>query len=155
MNANVRPTTDDLQRGLVLNNPNYVPPSHELLQYIGIPAPKFMPVTFFGLAIIQRFEESLFKNIRQDEKTQGKWRGIFNSVKGRCLHGATSSQLPGGESPEEQTIMKHIKEYVQRHKNPAFEGFEKAPRTIDDLPWHCPQCCPRCILERWRMRNGL
>ena len=115
--------------GVIPSNPNYVPPAHQLPQYFGKPAPKFMPVTFEGLAVIQRFEQSMFQNLKQDEETQGKWRGIFNSVKGRCLHGATSSQLPGGESPEEQTIMKHVKEFVQRYKNPAFEGFNKAPRT--------------------------
>lgn len=104
-------------------DPNYVPPAHMLHHHFGRPAPKFMPVTFEGLAVIHRFEQSMFQNLKQDTETQAKWRAIFHSAKQQALHGAKASLLPGGESDEEATILKHIRNFVERYKNPAFAGF--------------------------------
>lgn len=93
-------------------------------------APKWCPVTFEGLAVINRFESSMMSQLSQETSFQDKWRKIFASAKDRCLHGHPSSKLEGGETNEERTILKHISDFVQRYKNPAFEGF----RTRTDSP---------------------
>ncbi|KAK5101998.1 hypothetical protein LTS08_004458 [Lithohypha guttulata] len=111
---------------------NYIPPVHLLPQHFGQPAPRFMPVTFEGLAVIHRFEQSMFQNLRQDTETQTKWRAIFGSAKAQALHGAPGSQLPGGETQEEATILRHIRDFVDRYRNPAFQGFNIA-RTASPM----------------------
>ncbi|KAK5092527.1 hypothetical protein LTR70_001893 [Exophiala xenobiotica] len=109
------------------NNPNYIPPVSMLPHYFGRQAPKFIPVTFEGLAVINRFQQSMMTNVGKDEATQNMWIAIFDSAKKRCLHGATASSLEGGETNDERTIIGHIKTFVGRYQNPAFEGF--AART--------------------------
>jgi len=109
------------------NNPNYIPPVNMLPHYFGRQAPKFIPVTFEGLAVINRFQQSMMSNVGKDEATQNMWTAIFDSAKKRCLHGATASSLEGGENDDERTIIGHIKTFVGRYQNPAFEGF--AART--------------------------
>jgi len=93
-------------------------------------APKWCPVTFEGLAVINRFEASMMSQLSQEASFQEKWRKIFASAKDRCLHGHPGSKLEGGETNEERTIMKHISDFVQRYKNPVFESF----RTRTDSP---------------------
>ncbi|KAK5942779.1 hypothetical protein PMZ80_005345 [Knufia obscura] len=107
-------------------NPNYVPPDFMLHHYFGRQAPKFIPVTFEGLAVINRFQHSMMDALPKDVPTQNKWGAIFDSAKKRCLHGAESSALEGGESNEERTIIEHVRTFVDRYKNPAFEGFDAA-----------------------------
>lgn len=122
-------------------DPNYVPPVHMLHHHFGRPAPVFMPVTFEGLAVIHRFEQSMFQNLKQDTETQAKWRAIFHSAKQQALHGAKASLLPGGESDEEATILKHIRNFVERYKNPAFAGFgirTASPATSTPAPAPTP-----------------
>lgn len=88
-------------------------------------APKWCPVTFEGLAVINRFEASMMSQLSQEASFQEKWRRIFASAKDRCLHGHVGSKLEGGETNEERTIMKHISDFVQRYKNPVFEDFRR------------------------------
>lgn len=88
-------------------------------------APKWCPVTFEGLAVINRFESSMMSQLSQEASFQDKWRKIFASAKDRCLHGHIGSKLEGGENNEERTIMKHISDFVQRYKNPVFEDFRQ------------------------------
>jgi len=107
-------------------NPNYVPPDSMLPHYFGRQAPRFIPVTFEGLAVINRFQHSMMDALPKDAPTQNKWSAIFDSAKKRCLHGAQTSSLEGGESNEERTIIEHIRTFVGRYQNPAFEGFSAA-----------------------------
>lgn len=116
-----------------MQNPSHLPPPQMLPQFFGKPAPRFIPVTFEGLAVISQFEQSMFKNLKQDDQTQSRWRAIFASAKARCLHGRTESTFPGGETSEEATIVKYIADFVTRYKNPAFTGFHSVSTASPDV----------------------
>lgn len=63
-----------------------------------------------------------------------RWRGIFSSVKRRLLHGAPHSLMPEGDTREEDTIMSHVRTFINRFKNPAFVGFSNDPGSSNASP---------------------
>lgn len=87
-------------------------------------ASRNMPCTLDGLITIKTFENAMLKTVHPSGLE--KWQKIFASARNRLLHGHLESLVPGGEGEEEATIMKHIREFIERFKNPNFVGFSAA-----------------------------
>lgn len=85
-------------------------------------ASRNMPCTTDGLLAIRRFETAMYDQVGDPSKIED-WQKVFASVKRRLLHGAPHSLLPGGENKEELTIMAHVRNFIERFKNPNFVGF--------------------------------
>ena len=84
-------------------------------------ASRNMPCTLDGLISIKNFENSMLKTVHPSGLE--RWRRIFASARNRLLHGLTTSIMPEGDSEEEAEIMKHLRGFVQRFRNPNFVGF--------------------------------
>lgn len=101
---------------------------------IETPTPAHMIVTFLGVRIIDRFENTMMAQLRQrfatDEEKLNKWSAVFRSARARCLNGAPASSLPEGETEDERTIMTHINNFVKMYKNPAFLGFHAGSQPV-------------------------
>ncbi|KAI1620365.1 hypothetical protein EDD37DRAFT_176656 [Exophiala viscosa] len=85
-------------------------------------ASRNMPCTTDGLLAIRRFETAMYEQVGNSSKIE-EWQQVFASVKRRLLHGAPHSLQPGGENREELTIMAHVRNFIERFKNPNFVGF--------------------------------
>ncbi|KAK4938675.1 hypothetical protein LTR10_020943 [Elasticomyces elasticus] len=85
-------------------------------------ASRNMPCTTDGLLAIRRFETAMYEQVGNSSKIE-EWQQVFASVKRRLLHGAPHSLLPDGENREELTIMAHVRNFIDRFKNPNFVGF--------------------------------
>lgn len=107
-------------------------------QAIEPPTPAHMIVTFLGVRIIDRFENTMMGQLRQrftnDEEKLNKWSAVFRSARARCLNGAPASSLPEGETEDERTIMTHINNFVNMYKNPAFQGFHAGLQPVGINP---------------------
>lgn len=90
-----------------------------------VSASRNMPCTTDGLLAIRRFETAMYDQVGPQGNVE-YWQQIFHSVKRRLLHGAPQSLMPGGETKEESTIMEHVRHFIERFKNPNFEGFPQA-----------------------------
>lgn len=86
-----------------------------------------------GLIVIKRFETTMYEQVGDAEKI-ARWQKIFHSVKRRLLHGAPHSLMPEGDSREEDTIMSHVRTFIERFKNPAFVGFSLDPGSSTASP---------------------
>jgi hypothetical protein len=84
-------------------------------------ASRNMPCTLDGLITIKTFENAMLKTVHPSGLE--RWQRIFASARNRLLHGHPESLMPGGESPEEASIMKHMRDFIQRFRNPSFVGF--------------------------------
>ncbi|OCT47497.1 hypothetical protein CLCR_03281 [Cladophialophora carrionii] len=84
-------------------------------------ASRNMPCTLDGLITIKTFENAMLKTVHPSDLE--RWQRIFASARNRLLHGHPESMMPGGESAEEATIMKHMQDFIQRFRNPSFVGF--------------------------------
>ena len=83
-----------------------------------------MPCTLDGLMAIRRFETAMYDQVNRGPHANLElWQSIFASVKNRLLHGASASNMVGGETKEEVTIMGHVKTFIEKFKNPSFVGF--------------------------------
>lgn len=96
-------------------------------------ASRNMPCTLDGLVAIRRFEAAMYEQVGDAEKI-ARWQKIFHSVKRRLLHGAPQSLMPDGDSREEDTIMSHVRTFINRFKNPAFVGFSLDPGSSTASP---------------------
>lgn len=96
-------------------------------------ASRNMPCTVDGLIVIKRFETTMYEQVGDAEKI-ARWQKIFHSVKRRLLHGAPHSLMPEGDSREEDTIMSHVRTFIERFKNPAFVGFSLDPGSSTASP---------------------
>ena len=86
-----------------------------------------MPCTLDGLMAIRRFETAMYDQINRGPNPNAEmWQQIFASVKNRLLHGAQTSNMPGGETKEEVTIMGHVRTFIEKFRNPNFVGFKAA-----------------------------
>lgn len=86
-----------------------------------------MPCTLDGLMAIRRFETAMYDQINRGPNPNTEmWQQIFASVKNRLLHGAQTSNMPGGETKEEVTIMGHVRTFIEKFRNPNFTGFRAA-----------------------------
>ena len=97
-----------------------------------------MPCTLDGLMAIRRFETAMYDQINRGPNPNTEmWQQIFASVKNRLLHGAQTSNMPGGETKEEVTIMGHVRTFIEKFRNPNFVGFKAAgsvSRTASPAP---------------------
>lgn len=96
-------------------------------------ASRNMPCTLDGLVAIRRFESAMYEQVGDPEKI-ARWQRIFHSVKRRLLHGAPQSLMPEGDTREEDTIMSHVRTFINRFKNPAFVGFSIDPGSSNASP---------------------
>ncbi|KAJ9611387.1 hypothetical protein H2200_004571 [Cladophialophora chaetospira] len=84
-------------------------------------ASRNMPCTLDGLITIKTFENQMLKTVHPANLE--RWQRIFASARKRLLHGQQESLMPGGEGEEEATIMKHMRGFIERFRNPNFVGF--------------------------------
>jgi hypothetical protein len=75
----------------------------------------------------------MYEQVGDSEKI-ARWQRIFHSVKRRLLHGAPHSLMPEGDTREEDTIMSHVRTFINRFKNPAFVGFSIDPGSSNASP---------------------
>ncbi|KEF62448.1 uncharacterized protein A1O9_00420 [Exophiala aquamarina CBS 119918] len=123
-----------------VNQPTAPGPSSALPPTSSVPPPstsssasRNMPCTLDGIVAIGRFESAMYEQVGDPEKI-ARWRGIFQSVKRRLLHGAPHSLMPEGDTREEETIMSHVRTFINRFKNPAFIGFSIDPGSSNASP---------------------
>jgi hypothetical protein len=96
---------------------------------------KNMPCTLDGIVAIRRFEAAMYEQVKVGAHPDlARWQAVFHSVKNRLLHGALASNLPGGETNEEITIMDHVERFIDRFRNPAFVGFQAGSRPASPMP---------------------
>ncbi|OAL38727.1 hypothetical protein AYO20_01933 [Fonsecaea nubica] len=86
-------------------------------------ASRNMPCTLDGLITIKKFESAMLEQVSPARVEH--WQKIFASATRRLLHGHPESLMPGGHTIEEETIMGHIQNFIQRFKNPNFAGFSR------------------------------
>ncbi|KAK5057826.1 hypothetical protein LTR84_011827 [Exophiala bonariae] len=110
-----------------------IPPSGSVAPPSSSSASRNMPCTVDGLIVIKRFETTMYEQVGDAEKI-ARWQKIFNSVKRRLLHGAPQSLMPEGDTREEDTIMSHVRTFIERFKNPAFVGFSIDPGSSTASP---------------------
>ena len=84
-------------------------------------ASRNMPCTLDGLITIKTFENNMLKSVHP--LNLERWHRIFASARHRLLHGQPESLMPGGACGEEDTIMDHMRDFIQRFRNPNFVGF--------------------------------
>lgn len=84
---------------------------------------------------IRRFENAMYDQVsRNAPQDLDYYHSIFGSVKNRLLHGASSSNLPDGETKEEVTIINHVRSFIEKFRNVNFVGFKPSSRVASPVP---------------------
>lgn len=104
-------------------------------------APHNMPCTLDGYLAIRRFEQAMYDMVAKNKTpNMDQWKAVFSSAYARTLHGAVVSTVPGGETKEEVVVMGHMKNFIEKYKNPHFKGFRSQSR--DATPAATPSSLP-------------
>ncbi|ETN43095.1 uncharacterized protein HMPREF1541_02253 [Cyphellophora europaea CBS 101466] len=92
-------------------------------------APHNMPCTLDGYLAIRRFEQAMYDMVAKGSNPNlEQWKLVFSSAYSRILHGAPGSTVPGGETKEEAVVLGHMKNFIEKYKNPQFKGFKAQSR---------------------------
>ena len=84
-------------------------------------ASRNMPCTLDGLITIKTFENHMLKSVHPAGLE--RWQRIFTSARNRLLHGQAETLVLAGDTGEEATIMRHMRDFIERFRNPNFVGF--------------------------------
>lgn len=106
------------------NRPGSAGPMPPAAQRPKAPASRFlpsnMPCSLEGIQAIQHFKAQLIKTTVPDK--QAFMNAVFESARGRVMHGWPASTMPEGEQdlPEETSTMKMIETIVKQFANPNY-----------------------------------
>ena len=106
------------------NRPGSAGPLPPAAQRPKAPASRFlpsnMPCSLEGIQAIQHFKAQLIKTTVPDK--QAFMNAVFESARGRVMHGWPASTMPEGEQdlPEETSTMKMIETIVKQFANPNY-----------------------------------